>query len=67
MELATRTYFKRYVKGLSKCIKRDLSLTISERKTWIETKEKGLDLFAPERSGSYEVFNARPLSKDVML
>jgi exonuclease 3'-5' domain-containing protein 1 len=67
MELATRTYSRRYVKGLSKCIERDLTLTVSERKAWTETKEKGLDLFAPERGGSYEVFNARPLSKDVML
>jgi exonuclease 3'-5' domain-containing protein 1 len=67
MELAIRTYSRRYVKGLAKCIKRDLSLTMSKREAWTETKEKGLNLFAPERGGSYEVFNACPLSKDVML
>jgi len=67
MELATRTYSKRCINGLTKCIEKDISLTVSERGAWKETKEKGLDLFAPERGGSYEVFNARPLSEDVML
>jgi exonuclease 3'-5' domain-containing protein 1 len=32
-----------------------------------DTNEKGLGLFAPERGGSYEVFNARPLSQDILL
>jgi exonuclease 3'-5' domain-containing protein 1 len=67
MELATRTFSKRCVNGLTKCIERDISLTTSEREAWKETKEKGLNLFAPERGGSYEVFNARPLSKDLLL
>jgi exonuclease 3'-5' domain-containing protein 1 len=67
MELATRTYNRRLVKGLAKCIERDISLTVSEREVWKESKEKGLNLFAPERGGSYEVFNARPLSKDLLL
>ena len=67
MELATRTFSRRCVNGLSKCIERDISLTVSEREAWNKTKEKGLDLFAPERGGSYEVFNARPLSEGVML
>lgn len=67
MELATRTFSKRHLSGLSKCIERDISLTVSEKEVWKRAKEKGLDLFAPERGGSYEVFNARPLSKDIML
>jgi exonuclease 3'-5' domain-containing protein 1 len=32
MELATRNFSKRCISGLSKCIERDISLTISERK-----------------------------------
>jgi exonuclease 3'-5' domain-containing protein 1 len=67
MELATRTNNRRYINRLAKCIKRDISLTVSEREAWKETKEKGLDLFTPERGGSYEVFNARLLSKDILL
>jgi len=67
MELATRTFSRRCVNGLAKCIERDMSLAMNEREAWKETKEKGRNLFAPERGGSYEVFNARPLSEDVML
>jgi exonuclease 3'-5' domain-containing protein 1 len=67
MELATRNFSKRCVNGLAKCIERDIPLSVSERDAWKKTKEKGLNLFAPERGGSYEVFNARPLSDDIML
>lgn len=31
----------------------------------MQTKEKGKMLFSPEHGGSYEVFNERPLSKDI--
>ena len=67
MELATRNFSKRCVNGLAKCIERDIPLSVSERDAWKMTKEKGLNLFAPERGGSYEAFNARPLSDDIML
>jgi exonuclease 3'-5' domain-containing protein 1 len=67
MELATRPYQRRYVSGLAKCIERDISLSGSERAAWKETKERGLDLFAPERGGSYEVFNTRPLPEAILL
>jgi exonuclease 3'-5' domain-containing protein 1 len=67
MELATRYLSKKFVYGLSKCIERDLSLTASEKQAWEGVKEKGRNLFAPERGGSYEVFNARPLSNDMLL
>ncbi|KAH6714540.1 exonuclease [Leptodontidium sp. MPI-SDFR-AT-0119] len=66
MELATRSFSRRCVNGLTKYIKRDINLSLSERKVWKETKEKGLDLFAPERGGNYEVFNVRPLHEDVL-
>jgi exonuclease 3'-5' domain-containing protein 1 len=67
MELATRNSSKRFINGLSKCIDRDLSLTTREKQAWEGVKEKGRSLFAPERGGSYEVFNARPLSNDMLL
>jgi exonuclease 3'-5' domain-containing protein 1 len=41
-------------------------MTFSERNSWKLGKEKGLNLFAPERGGSYEVFNLRPLAQDIM-
>jgi exonuclease 3'-5' domain-containing protein 1 len=66
MELATRIFSRRCVNGLAKCIDRDIHLSISERDVWKKSKEKGLILFAPERGGSYKVFNARPLSEDIV-
>jgi exonuclease 3'-5' domain-containing protein 1 len=42
-------------------------LTASEKQVWEGVKEKGRNLFAPERGGSYEVFNVRPLSNDMLL
>jgi exonuclease 3'-5' domain-containing protein 1 len=67
MELATRTFSKRYLCGLSKCIEKELSMTAEELQSWQSTKDKGLNLFAPERGGSYEVFNTRPLSEIIVL
>ncbi|KAF7589425.1 hypothetical protein BBP40_004295 [Aspergillus hancockii] len=66
MELATRSFSKRYVHGLARCIENDAPMTVSERNAWKLGKERGLKLFAPERGGSYEVFNVRPLAEDIM-
>ncbi|KAJ5547543.1 hypothetical protein N7513_001902 [Penicillium frequentans] len=65
MELATRYFSRRYVNGLAKCIERDACLTTLETRCWKASKEKGLELFAPERGGSYDVFNIRPLPDDI--
>ncbi|CZS92358.1 uncharacterized protein RAG0_02766 [Rhynchosporium agropyri] len=62
MEYATRTYRKQFVNGLSKCIERDLCLSSRQQSECRRVKEIGLKLFAPERGGTYEVFNDRPLS-----
>ena len=68
MEVATRRIQlpRKYLFGLSKCVERDLSLAAAESRAWKDTKEVGLNLFAPERGGSYEVFNIRPLPDAVM-
>ncbi|KAJ5865190.1 uncharacterized protein N7529_007106 [Penicillium soppii] len=65
MELATRKISKRYVNGLGKCIENDASMTADERASWKAAKDKGKRLFAPERGGSYEVFNTRPLPDEI--
>ncbi|KAM0452879.1 hypothetical protein ACHAO4_005298 [Trichoderma viride] len=67
MELATRNVPGRYVSGLAKCIERDAPLSYSERRNWMQLKEKGQRLFRPEDGGSYEVFNERPLQRDISL
>lgn len=66
MELATRDFSKRCVDGLTRCIERDASMSISERLDWKHAKDKGRKQFAPEAGGSYEVFNDRPLSEDIV-
>ncbi|KAJ0419683.1 ribonuclease H-like domain-containing protein [Aspergillus carlsbadensis] len=67
LELATRRGSRRHINGRARCIERDAGLTWSEASAWRDIKEKGRRLFAPERGGSYEVFNARPLSEDIIL
>lgn len=66
MEFATRTFPRgTHVNGLARCIEHHASLTAAERSAWAATKERGLRLFAPERGGSYQVFNERPLSEEI--
>jgi len=67
MEYATRTFKGRFVHGLSKCIDRDLALSFKQRSECQQVKERGVKLFLPERGGTYEVFNKRPLSADIGL
>lgn len=67
MELATRMYSRRCLKGLSSCIEKDLAMAASEKRRWIAEKSKGKRLFAPELGGSYEVFNKRPLPEEIAL
>lgn len=65
MELATRYHSRKYVSGLTKCIEKDARLTTYETRCWKASKEQGLKLFAPERGGSYDVFNVRPVPDEI--
>jgi len=65
MELATRTSPSIFLNGLAKCIERDAGMTPSEVEHMKAVKGKGLQLFAPEHGGSYEVFNERPLAQEL--
>ncbi|TPX10014.1 uncharacterized protein E0L32_001211 [Thyridium curvatum] len=67
MELATRRFNRKFVNGLSKCIENDCPMTPDERSHWKEVKERGVKMFAPEKGGSYEVFNKRPLPRDIWI
>lgn len=67
MELAARKFNRRYVNGLARCIKEDVPMKPSERQAWLALKEKGLNMFAPERGGSHAVFNERPLPEEIGL
>lgn len=65
MELATRTFNRRHLNGLAKCIQRDAGLPAQESANWEAVKLNGKGLFDPQRGGRYEVFNARPLSEEM--
>jgi exonuclease 3'-5' domain-containing protein 1 len=67
MELATRTFSRRCVNGLAKCIERDVRLSAQESAAWKGVKDAGVKLFAPEHGGSYSVFAKRPLSDAIKL
>lgn len=66
LELATRRGSRRFIHGLARCIERDAGLTALEASVWKAIKDNGRRLFAPERGGSYEVFNSRPLSEAII-
>ncbi|KAG7004660.1 3'-5' exonuclease [Physcia stellaris] len=66
MEVAARRSSKQFLNGLGKCIEHDAQLTAEAIKNWKASKEKGLALFDPERGGSYEIFNTRPLPDDIV-
>jgi exonuclease 3'-5' domain-containing protein 1 len=55
-----------YLTGLASCIKFDASLSPQQRVNWEAVKTEGKRLFAPERGGNYEAFNARPMSDAIM-
>ncbi|KAF2129967.1 exonuclease [Dothidotthia symphoricarpi CBS 119687] len=62
MELATRrTPSRTHLSSLAKCIEHDVALSAAEQQQSRHVKEQGLNLFSPERGGSYAVFNERPL------
>ncbi|KAF4547160.1 Hypothetical protein D9617_55g071540 [Elsinoe fawcettii] len=65
MELASRTFDRRTVNGLARCIERDGTMTYQEKREWQEVKDRGKNLFDPARGGSYTVFDERPLSEDM--
>lgn len=69
MECASRpgigSSSKRLVHSLLKCIQTDAPITSQQKQTWQAAKDAGAMLFAPERGGSYTVFNARPLREEI--
>ncbi|KAL9622571.1 MAG: hypothetical protein Q9160_003068 [Pyrenula sp. 1 TL-2023] len=65
MELATRTRSMMYVNSLGQCIESHAGLSVSDTLEWKAVKDAGIRLFLPQKGGSYEVFNARPLAEEV--
>jgi exonuclease 3'-5' domain-containing protein 1 len=51
----------RLLHGLAKCVEDFSSLSEDEKKAWAAAKERGQRLFSPEKGGSFDIFNKRPL------
>lgn len=66
MELATRIGSHEYLRGLARCIETDLPPGRINTAAWKIVKEKGRALFNPAQGGSFAVFDARPLSADIL-
>ncbi|KAL5406975.1 hypothetical protein PMIN04_011854 [Paraphaeosphaeria minitans] len=70
MESATKktTASRRLLNGLARCIEDNLShfSNRQELDRWKLTKKNGERLFKPELGGSYEVFNRRPIPKELI-
>ena len=66
LEVATRRWNKTRLTGLATCIIADLRLSIEDEDLFNATKKKGHALFNPDQGGSYECFNARPISQDLV-
>lgn len=66
MESATRstTNSRKFVRGLAKCIEEVLQG--QEKEQWRLCKDNGERLWCPEKGGSYNVFNIRPLSDEIV-
>ncbi|KAK5720791.1 hypothetical protein LTR15_006752 [Elasticomyces elasticus] len=60
----TTTKQRRLFSGLARCIEQNIDGANTE--SWNSAKEKGEKLFKSEHGGSYEVFNQRPLSAEIL-
>lgn len=65
MELASRQYGKRCLNGLGRCIEHDAGLSWADQRAWKKTKDAGVQLFSPQKGGSYAVFDVRPLPAEL--
>jgi exonuclease 3'-5' domain-containing protein 1 len=66
MEFVTRPYPGRYLRGLPKCIQEQAGLNWTKERQWQMVKHAGVKFFAPEKGGTYEIFNARPFPKALL-
>ena len=70
MESAMRktTKNRKLLNGLAKCVEQNVLLWFHSTNlaSWKAAKEKGEKLFKPERGGSYEVFNQRPIPEEIL-
>ena len=62
----TRGSGKRLLSSLAKCVERDALMTSEAKQCWTTVRMRGEELYDPEKGGSYEIFNSRPLMEDIL-
>lgn len=71
MESATRrtTRSRKFLSGLAKYVKKNVLISLYSiyLASWNTAKEKGERFFKAEYSGSYRVFNQRPIPEGIIL
>ena len=67
MELRTRAGSRKFVNGLARCLENYFATSApGQASLWRQAKQAGIRLFAPERGGSYDIFNARPMPQAIV-
>lgn len=66
LELATRLGSRKWVAGLARCIEQGIHVPTATKQSWRSTKDAVGRLCYPEKGGRYEVFNERPIRKDIL-
>ncbi|KAK6357785.1 hypothetical protein TWF718_002091 [Orbilia javanica] len=65
-EVATRTGPRTLLNGLSRTTKIYSNLPLQEAQKWEQSKQRGAQLLNPKKGGNFEVFNDRPLPKEIL-
>ncbi|KAG5973503.1 hypothetical protein E4U55_000488 [Claviceps digitariae] len=60
------TMGRRYLSGLSRCVQSLFFQDYNQLQAWKRHKKMGEQLWKPEKGGSFEVFNIRPLPEQVL-
>ena len=66
MELGCRRGCKDRVMSLAKCIEQHCPMRPEAKREWQVTKYYTAQLFDPEKGGRYEIFNERPLNREII-
>ena len=66
MELGCRRGSKDRIASPADCIENHCLIHAEAKKEWQETKYNATQRFDPEKGGRYEIFNGRPLNREII-
>ncbi|CAF9910445.1 hypothetical protein IMSHALPRED_009200 [Imshaugia aleurites] len=68
MECASRAgvgFSRKFLHCLRRCITTDAPIAVQQKQTWTAVEAAGTMLYAPQKGGSYGIFNERPLREEI--